>query len=205
MLAFIPPSRWERRFNTRPADLVASARRHEWGAALLEGFARAAVLHSDTNWAMVLWESWYESQTASARHDASVEPWGELLSVIPKRQAEQFVRRQLSEQSGDLEARLSHTVGALQAPWGVDLGNAYLDALRAHVSHLKPSMTDNYGWLPTLQRAVHALPPECFRHALEPWTVPEPRDYYMHQWARDLEKFTETIRIRKRIREEILV
>ena len=60
-------------------------------------------------------------------------------------------------------------------------------------------------WLHSLEFARWGLPPDCFERALEPWSLPEPQPgaWLLGMWHQQVDRFTETIRVRRRVMEEI--
>jgi hypothetical protein len=60
MLALIPPQRWTTHFNLTTSKLLELAADTEWGTLLISGWAEAAILHKDDQWAAALLEWFYE-------------------------------------------------------------------------------------------------------------------------------------------------
>lgn len=212
MLSFVPPGRWQERFRLSPSDLIAAAAESSWASALLRGWSEAALLHGDAEWIGALWDWWFQlspsADSRKARHDArqlvAAVPAEELLSRLPAAEAERRALRLLADpQQGNVE--FHEVVNALPALWSDQFGDAYLQALRAHVAGLSFQRQDMQDpWLYTLERAAVALPAGCFAAALRSWELPgdsaQPAREY---WSREIETFTSTLRMRQRLVEEI--
>ena len=101
----------------------------------------------------------------------------------------------------------SEALAELPMPWSLDFGGKYLQQLRQHLHSLDftrrnySSYDDN--WYHTLNRAALALPPACFAAALEPPLLIKQNEENNTNWQEALNTFTEALRIRQRLAEEI--
>jgi hypothetical protein len=214
IVGFVPPAHWTERFAVAPSDLIAAAQSGEWAAALLSGWTSAALLHRDAAWMMALWDWWLQvqhgatfgatrKQLAAAREAV---PADDLLAALPGPEAERRARLMLDHP--DLaESGLDETLKMLPQPWSVAFGAAYLQAARRYLATLAGSKKPDASnpWLNTLECAATALPLACLPQALEPWPLPEPDNWYLQRWLDEVETFTETLRQRQRLAEEIPV
>jgi hypothetical protein len=50
ILSFVPPRTWSAAWNKRPIQILDAIRKHEWEAALLEGWKEAALRAADADW-----------------------------------------------------------------------------------------------------------------------------------------------------------
>ena len=214
VLSHVPPSFWTERFGASPQELIAAAERDEWALPVLEGWARATALHGDARWAAPLWDWWsrYQSDDAYSHYPkVFLEVRFSLARILGHSETERFVLRMAppSTNSSDKSwAAVLEALEALPTPWSVELGSRYLAAIRDHVSKIAPPLGGVPDpWLRSLESARSGLPPGCFDRALEPWALPEPRpgDWQLGIWHQQVERFTETIRVRRRLMEELPV
>ena len=96
----------------------------------------------------------------------------------------------------------------LPIPWSGEFGGAYLRTLRNHVASLQTGGKNYYPysdpWYNSLERAALDLPASCFAAAVTPWALPNvANDWQIEQWRQQLQVFTETLRTRQRLIEEI--
>ena len=212
-LSHVPPAHWTERFGAGPQDLIAAAERDEWALPVLEGWARAAVLHGDAAWVSPLWDWWSRraGDQSDAAHSRAVfqELRFSLSRCLGGSETERLVLR-LAPRSSDSSHKAWEgvllTLQALPPPWGAELGHRYLDALRDHARKgLRAAGTTADPWLRSLEFARWGLPPDCFERALEPWSLPEPQPgaWLLGMWHQQVDRFTETIRVRRRVMEEI--
>ena len=181
-LEVIPPVYWERRFGATPEELVAAAR-GEWEAVLLTGWRRAAVRHGQESWAWPLWRRWHEAP--ETQHDSTSTL--ELLAPL-----------------------LPHAeLGGVLRSSGMSL--LYLEKLRKHVPRTFARNRDvSDPWLGTPQPAAERIALSCLDHAtvLQPDEVLPERMFsdgqvLRYYWREKLEKFEETLELRRRLVKEI--
>jgi hypothetical protein len=206
-LAVVPLEHWEDRFGVEPPALIAAAR-GDWEAALLKGWCHAVGLHRNRGWAMPLWERCYRTSDdfvgrltwEAARHLAPVLPQSEFAVALPGL----FFGSEV-----EMSLRLSATLQAIPSPWRPGLSEVYLDRLRQRLRGFEA-----YGqargedpWLLTLSHAASSLALESLAGAiglkelLGGWAGKG--NYVMLQWGRDLDKFEETLELRRKLVEEI--
>jgi hypothetical protein len=200
-LEVIPPVYWERRFGATPEELVAAAR-GEWEAVLLTGWRRAAVRHGQESWAWPLWRRWHEAP--ETQHDLTSTL--ELLApLLPHAELGGVLRR-----SG-MSRELAYTMNALPGPWDEELSLLYLEELRKHVPRIFVRNRDaSDPWLGTPQPAAERIALSCLDHAtvLQPDEVLPERMFsdgqvLRYYWREKLEKFEETLELRRRLVKEI--
>jgi Family of unknown function (DUF5691) len=212
LLSFVPPSHWVERFGAAPPDLIAAVQ-GDWAASVLQGWSKAALLHGDVDWMAALWDWWLHyspdktpkkgRKVAAGPRDAV--PAQELLAQLPAAEAQRRAMQVLADPT-QADAQLDDILNALPAPWSQQFGEAYLHGLRNHIATQSFKNWQD-PWLSSLAHASTALPAACFAHALEPLPLPEPSDTrtasVISYWRNLIETFTETLRIRQRILEEI--
>ena len=200
-LEVIPPVYWERRFGTTPEELVVAAR-GEWEAVLLTGWRRAAVRHGQESWAWPLWRRWQEAP--ETQHDLTSTL--ELLApLLPHAELGGVLR------SSGMSHELAYTLNVLPGPWDEELSLLYLEELRKHVPRTFARNLDlSDPWLGTPQPAAERIALSCLDHAtvLQPDEVLPERMFsdgqvLRYYWREKLEKFEETLELRRRLVKEI--
>jgi hypothetical protein len=217
VLAFIPPEHWEERFATDPTTLVTSLNLDagELQVALVEGWANATLLHCEKRWYSPLWKWWLQQRLDESRltrlktllsHSRVVYPAFSvddlsltLLLDMPQQEAENNVLSLISKPS---KQPWTYDLQVLRQPWSKAFGDAYLQLIRDYVSSLNDQLEFNELWQSTLTMAAIALPPACFVSALQTWDIPE-KGRYSQYWKQSVKTFTDLIKLRKRIQEEI--
>ena len=214
ILAKVPPGHWEERFGAGPSELVAAAR-GDWEAALLTGWCSATATHRAGAWALPLWERCYESFGESPEYEIVFGATYPMVHLLPQTDLAAALRRLLRD--GEMTVRMAQTLDVLPGPWARDLGLWYLEALRERARKVFSNPRDTMDhWPGTLGTAAEKLPPSCFQHA--PGPPPEKvqhgqegegfqtirrEPYQAGYWRRELEKFEETLELRRKLVEEI--
>ena len=204
-LSVVPPAHWEDYFGVEPSDLISAAR-GDWEMALLAGWCRASVLHRESRWAVPLWQACYRLE-----HD--LEGWMtwqialSMADLLPQSDLA-FAIGQLPE-NGEMPFRLSSTLQAISDPWQPELSEAFLEGLRRRINGVcqyGPAQGEE-PWVNALPHASISLAPEClkratgFRESLE--RCPDLPDHAVRRWGPELEKFEETLELRRKLVEEI--
>ena len=131
-LALVPPSTWSAFLDEPPEDLITKANRSEWKEDVIEGWAEAALLHCDADWAWALLQArsnfTHSKQSNLLQNRTDVQ----LFDVLPEPRREQFVLRVLPE-----TLYWSHPAHGLlnrcQFPWSEMFGHSVLLALKLGV------------------------------------------------------------------------
>lgn len=210
VLAAVPPSRWSQRFAAEPSQLIEAVRQSDFAQPVLVGWslATAAFARDDdasAAWLRPLWDYWADgSKHASGQGQAeAAEHLTALFSAMSREDAEAVTLPMLA-QAASAQSLVAHKLLVLiQRPWGAEFSRAYLAACR----EVLRSRTDNlaYQWSVSLFVAGRALPRELFAEALEPWEVAEGKGQWHSDAARrEIEKFTDTIRLRQSFCNELL-
>ena len=213
-IAAVPPGHWEKRFGVGPSGLVAGAH-GEWEAALLVGLCRAARLHGNESWALPLWRRCYEVFDAGGEYTIAWGATRPLVPLLPQPELAAALRELL--RNGEMTVRMVHALDALPGPWAHEFGIWYLESLRDRVHRAFSTSSDSGDrWTDTLGIAAEKLPPSCFRYAhvsppdeasyaLEGEDFPnvQREPYHLGNWRRELEKFGETLDLRRRLVKEI--
>ena len=204
-LSVVTPAHWEEHFGVTPSDLIAAAR-GDWELALLAGWCRASVLHRASSWAVPLWRACYRLE-----HD--LEGWQtwqialSMANLLP--QSDLAVAIGQLPKNGEMTSRLSSTLQAISDPWQPDLSEAFLEGLRRRISGIcqyGPAQGEE-PWVTALPHASISLSSEClkratgFRESLE--RCPGLPDHALRRWGPELEKFEETLELRRKLVEEI--
>ncbi len=210
VLAAVPPSRWSARFAAEPARLIAAAGGDDFGQAVLVGWTLAATAFArrdgpSADWLRPLWDHWAgavgrkrgKAQAEGAEHLQA------LLGAMTGPEAEAALTSMLADA---VTADSPIVLGLLQSaprPWGPKFANAYLTAVRQVLKGRADNLA--YQWANTLFVAGRAIPREAFDDALAPWQVAETTkaEWYNQAATREIDKFTETIRLRQRFCEEV--
>ena len=209
-LEVVPPVHWERRFGATSEELVAAAR-GEWEAVLLAGWRRAVVRHGEESWAWPLWKRWHEAPETQYDLTSTWELQRLLARMLPHMELGRFLR------SSGMSYELAYTFDALPGPWDEELSLLYLEELRKRVPQFFARNRDvNDPWLETTQSAAERIPPSCLDHA----SVPQPDEVLtkrrfsdgqvlryeiqsLRYWRERLEKFEETLELRRKLVKEI--
>ena len=204
-LSVVTPAHWEEYFDVTPSDLISAAR-GDWGMALFEGWCRASVLHRESSWAVPLWRSCY-------RFEHDLEGWQtwqialSMANLLP--QSDLALAIGQLPKNGEMPHRLSSTLQAISDPWQPDLSEAFLEGLRRRISGIcqyGPAQGEE-PWVTALPHASILLASGClkratgFRESLE--RCPGLPDHALRRWGPELEKFEETLELRRKLVEEI--
>jgi hypothetical protein len=203
-LSVVPPGHWEECFGVGPEYLIPAAR-GDWEAALLSGWCRATVAHRATSWAWPLWEHCYyfpRGREGEIVWDAAL-PLAGLLSSTDL--AEAFPRML---ENGVMPLKLANTLISLSEPWDEAFSDSYLAALRRMVGKAFSTGSGVSYWPDTLETAAERLSPYCLeRSEVKMPDLPDDvRGMYLdhrRHWRLELEKFEETLELRRRIVKEI--
>lgn len=209
-LEVVPPVYWERRFGATPEELVAAAR-GEWEAVLLTGWRRAAVRHGQESWTWPLWRRWHEAPETQRDYTSTWELPRLLAPLLPHVELGRLLR------SSGMSRELAYTLEALPGPWDEELSLLYMEELRKHVPRIFARNRDvSDPWLGTPQPAAERIPLSCLDHA----SVTQPDEVLTERmssddqvlryerlpfryWREKLEKFEETLELRRRLVKEI--
>jgi hypothetical protein len=204
-LAVVAPAHWEERFCVTPSELISAAR-GDWEMALLAGWCRASVLHRESGWAAPLWQACYRLE-----HDLEGwQTWQDALSMadlLP--QSDLALAISQLPKNGEMPSRLSSTLQAISDPWQPDLSEAFLEGLLKRIIGIckyGPAQGEE-PWVTALPHASTSLASGClegadgFRERLESCSgLP---DHALRRWGPVLERFEETLELRRKLVEEI--
>ncbi|HEX3641565.1 MAG TPA: DUF5691 domain-containing protein, partial [Ktedonobacteraceae bacterium] len=198
IISLVAPSHWEERFGMIPEKLISALKKDE-ELMMLEAWSQAALLYNATNWILPLLDMWHHSLKKSKNH-TDLEPAIQMIARLPQQEAEEIIAHLLFE---NIHWHSALTV--LAQPWSHNFGEACLQALQDHVRRLKKNDPDYYEWNQILDIASIALSESCFERALQPWEMPEEEKngWVISYWRNNLTDFSEVIKIRKQILEEI--
>jgi hypothetical protein len=208
VLAQVPPQHWEERFGLTPQQLLDAAVKTNWVLELIESWSYATLLHRSTRWAAPLADWWYSVEPDSQLTLAGIEARTrssfargrkeDLLALLPQREAEQKVL-----QLRTVHVEWASILEALPQPWSEEFGHTCLQIMRGYLRSLNQDSDYGYEWVKFLNEMMKALPPSCFATALQPWEVPDVKQWIAQYWKRELNTFESHMQLRKRILEEI--
>ncbi len=198
-LTHVPPAEWAARFAATPQELIAAAAQGESGAAVIEGWTRAALNVGDSDWLAALWPYWATDRGQAGFHGVATELLGAILTGLPAERVWPLALETLDQGATVDRSAWTTIAPLLPRPWDESLAARYLDALARRVREQR-----NYDpWLGTLEVAALALPSALFRSAQREWQVHDPNSWWSQRWLHALERFTATIAMRGRIHDEI--
>ncbi|ADO70999.1 DUF5691 domain-containing protein [Stigmatella aurantiaca] len=193
LLACVPPSSWEAWFAASPAQLVAAAGKTDEGVALSEGWAQALRLGASSDWAAALLSFWPRLDSKVLEPERAQSLAITVFGHLPL--AERASRTLRILQGEDALPSLERALALTPAPWPVELGRAWLQALRAQdVSN--PRALALFG---SLRHAALALPFECLEAASEPFESASP----LLQGHPALQRFQQTVSQRRILHQEL--
>ena len=204
VLSRVPPGHWVERFGRGPAELLAAAARDsEWGGAVVEGWAKAALAFGASEWSAPLWDA---GRGKSAPEDLK-ELLPQLLEIMPGAEREPRIEKLLDSLPPD--EPLAHYLEQVPTPWSPVFAGRYLERTRRLVNEVARGGRQNYDdpWLPTLPVAALALPPESFGAVvLGDWPLDgvEAPNWTQRTWAERLQELRERVRLRMTLHKEIL-
>jgi Family of unknown function (DUF5691) len=200
LLALVPPSHWEARLSATPAQLVRAAVASDWCLALALGWSRAAEAFEARTWAAPLWDLWQglAERPAGVQGAAAAQYLHSLLSLMSAADAEERVLR-VVEHVGVHAASLEALVRALPAPWSAAAAERYLRELGRRLGGAERT---EWTWASTLAPAALALPSEAVPRAIALASAYEGAAL-PSGFARPVDTFLTTLRMRQRLLEEI--
>lgn len=200
VLSLIPPTHWEERFAATPDALINAAKAHKRKNDILLCWSYAAMLHQTTSWALPLWQWLCEHRDRGVVREMYASEIHEALArLIPQSEVERYLL-QYPADSEQWQTALPTMTGS----WSLAFAEYYLQSLQNAVAALTGKLQAVNEWSTTLTYAALALPPACFEAAMEPLELPEGSGWQIHYWRHELDTFTELVRTRKRILEEIV-
>ena len=209
LLAFVPPAHCEEQWQAGPGELIAAADADKFGKSIIEGWSRAAQLFSERQWLSPLWDWWQQQQGKKKLGGTTISDMRDtLIAYLPSREAEAKVQQMFINSTLPEDTDWDDLLAELPIPWSGEFSEAYLRTLRNHVASLQTGGKNYYPysdpWYNSLERAALGLPASCFAAAVTPWALPNvANDWQIEQWRQQLQVFTETLRTRQRLIEEI--
>ena len=202
-LAFVNPAHWSERASATPFELTRAAWRGEWGAAVLIGWSRAALLHDAKDWIVALWDSWLAADVGADPHAALMR--GELLlqlfGQMPPDTAQDRVIALLQDPALAPDLELESMLDRFGQPWPDALGTAVLDAIEAAVAPGSAAPTVQLSGL--IRAAGPSVSASLFDRALALASHDTVRAV-MTRIAHDFDVFAHQIRLRQRLHQEIV-
>jgi hypothetical protein len=174
VVAALPPSFWTAEWKVTPDALLKMAAKTDWPAALVNGWADAAVHQADPFWVDALFDHKVVERPAVIAGLAGIMP----LEKLEERCREALEReKDYWESSRGAAALLS----LVPVPWRPGLALAFLDALRRRMT---AGQTWHYRWRDELRRFALAVPLELSDAVRNGW--PE-RSAAFDSWQAELD------------------
>jgi hypothetical protein len=204
----VPLAHWTTRFASDPPALIGAVGEDPFARAVMEGWTQAASVTFPSEpesaaWLVPLWHYWLplaatDLRTTAAEAKANLSA---LLALMPRAMAEACIDARL-DASDEVTILMADMVELVPRPWSGGFAGRFLK----HAQRLLDRPADNaaYRWLCALSPAAKALPPACFRDALqmaEQWLQSPKSGHYTE---REIEKFMEIIRLRESFYQEVL-
>lgn len=207
ILAHVPLSHWQERFQASPERILGEFDGGEWQLAVLNGFTRSAVMFATSEWVVPLWACWRKwSPKDMANLTGNLPAW--LTSAVSQhvtgayqRTFEAYARTLMADKTGAPSTSWQDFVAALSAPWSDDFGAFYVSALHDFLVGFAEGQPSFSSWSATIAHAALALPPACFPAALVPFEPIQEKSWQAQQFNKQLDSFTDTIRLRQHIQE----
>jgi len=201
----VPPRHWEEKFGAEPADLISAAASNDWEAVVLAGWSTAASRCEDRRWALPLWERCCEIPEEPEERGIAWSSARRLAPLLPQARVAENLRG--LHRNEDMPRRMAQTLGGVLTPWDETLSRSYREAVEKRFRTLSFASHENpYMWWETLRDAATRL---STAH-LEPLDIGLPEEpragrspTLLADWRRELEKFEETLELRRRIVKEI--
>jgi hypothetical protein len=144
LIGATPLTVWEA-WEMSPAEIVRCARKHEWEAVLLDGWALAAKRQQNAVWSEALLNVWTTGKAFTRTVALSELGIEALWDMIPPDRQNFFLINLLESGRGDIDQ--SVTIWLLRQnrhEWSVELAQLVLDRLNAHLA--QPSIPTNFTW-----------------------------------------------------------
>ena len=204
-LSVVTPAHWEDHFGVTPSDLIAAAR-GDWDDGVVRGMVSGERVASGVELGGAALAVVLPTRTRPRRladlADCAVH--GQSTAPVGPRVRHRTVAEEWRDAS-----RLSSTLQAISDPWQPDLSEAFLEGLRRRISGVcqyGPAQGEE-PWVTALPHASISLASECLKRAtglresLE--RCPGLPDHALRRWGPELEKFEETLELRRKLVEEI--
>jgi len=215
-VSLVNPTHWQEQFALTPEQLIAAAETTDWSAALSQGWTNAALAHQATDWMLPLWRWRHQGKINRSRYGSwSSDVTSQLIAGAPANIRRSTARDYIARYPVNItDERISarqwfEAINSAPTPWDDEFSDAYLAGLRAFVPQITPELLDGTGvpWLQTLSGAQVALAPSRVDAALTPYQVPPPPkgkfDWQINSAQIQLDEFINTLRLRRRLLEEI--
>src|SRR5918995_336237 len=204
-LSVVPPQHWEEKFSVEPVDLISAAAGNDWEAVMLAGWCQAAKRHEDRNWALPLWKRCYEIPEEPEEQGIAWSTARGLEPLLPQATITKALRD--LRRNEDMPKRLAQALGRVPPPWDEALSTSYREVLEKRLRTLSfATSEDPYMWWATLRDAATHFPTsqlESLDVTLPEEIQAEHNPTLLANWRRELEKFEETLELRRKLVKEI--
>ena len=204
-LSVVPPQHWEEKFSVEPVDLISAAAGNDWEAVMLAGWCQAAKRHEDRNWALPLWKRCYEIPEEPEEQGIAWSTARGLEPLLPQAAITKALRE--LRRNEDMPKRLAQALGRVPPPWDEALSTSYREVLEKRLRTLSfATSEDPYMWWATLRDAATHFPTsqlESLDVTLPEEIQAEHNPTLLADWRRELEKFEETLELRRKLVKEI--
>ncbi len=201
IISFVVPHHWEERLAMIPEKLISILKKDD-ESTILVAWSQATVRHRAANWSLPLLGKWH-GLLKKSKHYTDLQLAIQLLTCLPQQEAENVITHLLFDYP-----YWYYALAVLPQPWSHQFGEACLQVLQDHVRNLKQSEPEYYKWNAILDAIAIASPESCFERALQPWEIrekdeKEKKGWAISYWQSKFTDFSEVLRIRKQILEEI--
>jgi hypothetical protein len=194
----VPPTHWEKHFQTSVANLIHAAQDDDFGIAMLEAWSQAAKFFRCSQWIAALWDFWnqWKPKKEQPENREQAGKWmNELLKSMPETDRAPRAIALLEKLIREQDAAFCQIVEFLPQPWNVRLAQKYLNYIKGMATPATENK-DSFVSMNSLRIAAKAIPRECFGEALRPWTLPEEDTHPLRLWRKAVEEFTDIVRLR---------
>lgn len=205
----VPPRHWSERFAAPLPTLLDAAGEGEWGEAIIEGWARAAMAFGDAEWAIAIWVWWLNGRSTTYGRRIATALRSAPEGSLPEEDLRAIIARLLppgADSSDDRWITILDIPPALPSSWDAAFGRCYLDALADKLARLIDDPREAHDtWLRSIPVAALALPHECLVQArnVAMLQLPDDANWHLRSWRRAIEGFNDATQLRSRLMEEI--
>lgn len=218
VLKAVPPSHWSRGFDADPQTLIDATEGDPFALSVIRGWTDAACTFAPTPaddrtaapelaaWLPALFRFWVQhaaGRSSETAMQSTRETLTALLQAMSTEQAEACLLESWQGQRWRESVVPPQLVAELPIPWSENFATRYLKFLQRILRHETGNLA--HQWANTLHTAARCLPPACFSAATRNWDIPASGAgaWQTRSVAREIEQFSETVRLRRKFFEEI--
>lgn len=199
MMAIIPPTKWEEKFNRSPEELVEIFTQSDYAIILLQALSHATTLHPDDNWAIAILEFWLYHHHIDRWVDFTPKELCENLS------AEAFNRitipaLEYCDQLPTDEDPVTLLIRKNTDPWDESLTQAFMIKCKEWIAEYSSSYWTAIHLKSIIQNASYHIEPKLADALTKSWPTTSAA---WGSWESDIESFFKVLRFRKGMQEEL--